>query len=671
MVVDFLLLGIVIGILLIAGYAVTRLIPPSNGLATAGMTAVFGVALFIVMSNGFAYVTSPEGAWRVTLILLLQASLLIVAGFPKHCVEPSLIPPPWYVWSTAILAGVTGLMNARFTGSDPTAWTHFPLAAQIIAGNFPVTEAVNPFVAIGYHYGPAFLAAAFTGVAHVSLAVSYALEPLFGAVGVLLFAGALARTFTTNWKTVFLCSLVALGAMGLGWLHVVFLLRDLVSHFILGHHLAYPFKELAPIFASSYYTSSVLDFLGHRPSALGYPLLFATLFALSQVLAESIKRKQQGTWAVVTVILMSALALCMETGLVMLMAALVAFAALLILLDLLNRRSVSRSSSLFAFSSFVILGLALFIARHQGGILTTLSGDVGTNAFSVSFDGRLHFNPDGTSIALWDWHLYREFGLPLLLLPFSIVFSWRRRKTQPFLLLLCILALANYSAPFVVHFGARPHETNRLLFTALSISGFLGALMLGETWLVSAKQTKRIAAHLLIASMLVSSTVYLVFRLAFPTLRFESAPLFAGMPAITESEAAMYEWVNEHTTYADHFYMGVNLAELRPPYKPSPTDIQLPRITFMTYTGRKTIGPILYILSFPKDKLPLFDQIEADCAPETFRQLQIRYLMIDTPARAQWFQSRCTAAAWKTAYRDSSGIPRIEELAAPTAILSR
>ena len=230
------------------------------------------------------------------------------------------------------------------------------------------------------------------------------------------------------------------------------------------------------------------------------------------------------------------------------------------------------------------------------------------------------------------------------------------------------MAIANYTVPFVEHFGVRPHETNRLLFTAISISGFLGALMLGETWLVSAKKTKRILAYLFIASMLVSSSVYLIFRLTFPTFRFEASPIFAGMPAITAEQRAMYDWVNAHTTYGDYFYMGVNLAELKPPLDTNPTDIQMPRILFMTYTGRKTIGPILWKLSFPPEKLPLFDAIESTCRPADFRTLDIRYLVIDSPVRAAWFGSHCTVRDWTAVYSDLSGLPRIMELNAVSKI---
>ncbi len=671
MLIDAALLLLVLGILLTFGFAVARLAGAPNGLATAGMTAVFGTAFFLVFANALAYLLAIEWAWRLMLIFMLISAAVVFRFTPKTVADSASIPPRWYVWSTAILSVVIGFMNSRFVGSDPDMWTHFPLAAQIMQGNFPVTEAVNPWHAIGYHYGPAFLAAAFSAVSHVTLVVSYMFQPLLGAVGVLLFAGALARTFTPNWKVVFLCSVTALGAMGLGWLHAAFLIRDLTQHYLIGHHLAVPFKELTPVFASSYYTSSILNFLGHRPSALGYPFLFGTIAAFAEIHADAAAGRRQGGWAIIAVIFMAATALTMETGLVMLMASIAAFAAALIFLDLVDRRTVTGASMAFAFSSFVILGLSLFIAKHQGGILSTLSGDVSPDSFTLSFDGRLHFNPDGTSIALWDWRLYREFGLPLLLFPLSIVFSWRRRKTQPLLLLLCILAIANYMAPFVVHFGPRPYETNRLLFTGISVSGFLAALMIGETWLVSPGTFKRALARMLLASMLVSSTVYLVFRITFPTFRFEPSSLFAQMPTISAEQRSLYDWVNAHTTFADYFYMGVNLPELRPPLNRYPMDLQSHRALFMTYTGRMTIGPILWTLSFPAQKLLLFDSLEATCSAKDFRALQIRYLVIDSSERADWFGAHCSRQEWKTAYRDYAGLPWIEELRGQSAIAPR
>jgi hypothetical protein len=81
------------------------------------------------------------------------------------------------------------------------------------------------------------------------------------------------------------------------------------------------------------------------------------------------------------------------------------------------------------------------------------------------------------------------------------------------------------------------------------------------------------------------------------------------------------------------------------------------RVLFTTYTGRFTVGPIIY-WDYPAEWLALVDRAEKTCDVEVMRALHITYLLVEE-GRREWFHNTCKVADWELKY-DAGG--RVYEL---------
>lgn len=654
------------------GFLVARVLLERRDFFSVGsLTVVIGPAVFLTMANALGYVLPIQTAFWATLGAILACDLLLLLlgwKMQRLSVASIILPPRGILLAFMGIISICTVAYVRYPGSDPLAWHHLPLAATISEGNFPVHEPVNPDQRMAYHYGGALLAAAVHEITGLSVAAGYGLQPLFGVAGILLSVAALVFALTRSARTALVAGVLAFGAAGLMWLKVVWLLRDLFEAFILGVPIATPFRELAPMFSSPIGVSPLI-FLGHRSLMNGYPLFFALLYCLYEAFGERSHRRLI-LWVLLCIILMSGLALTMETGFLLLFPALASYS---VVLWLWCRGSSASLRRVILVSAAVLLP-SLVIARFQGGVLFSQGADVGPSAFSFGFFPYIYTTidrlpgpgPDPRILPVWSFAFLRDLWVPVFLLPIGAFFCWRRRRAEPFPLLLCIIALGHFLVPLVVHFQTRLSDLNRLFITATSLSAIVTGLWIDAALLSSASAGRRRFGRILIALMLASSTVCIVFRLLFPTSRFEAAPLIATMPAASSAERALFSWVREHTTLADRFYLRIVPAIARGNFNlPEEVSLQRDRIVFMAYTARYGVGPLSVWWTYPPSLARPSLAIEERCSRAAFQKLRIRFLVVLTEDRAAWFADHCSLPQWRIAYDgadEGRSYPRIYEL---------
>lgn len=638
----------IIAILLFSGFTIAvQVLRERSLLAIVALTCSFGIAASMVLTNTLGYVLPIRVAFLVTFVILSFLSVILWL-FPGENSIPSIeTPPPFVMWTLGILSLVGAFTTARFSGSDPWAWVYYPLAATIMEGNFPIREPISPWNIAGYHYGPALLAAAFSSLTGFSLAVSYSIQPFFGIFGSIFAAAALLRHIGQSWKGVLLGSILAITASGFIWVKGIWFLRDLFQHFVLGHVLAHPFRGLAPTFGTNLAPSLLMVF-GSRSYTLGIPLLYSLLYGLKRLF--EIDGWRMIVWALICLLLSLAMALTIETSLVLFLPAIVAYVSVLWLLARRSEES-PRTWKRVALLSAAVFVPALLIAIVQGGILTAARTQslLGPSAFRFGFDGRIRYHSTGASVGVWEWPFLRDFGFPFLLFPFACIFFWRRRTTMSFALFLCIFAFIHFAVPFLVRYevllGA--YQFLRIGYIFVSLSSLLIGAVIAQTLLQNKNRLRQVLGLLVVLSMVLASVFYTVTRITIPTMRLEAAPLFATMPPVSHEQEALYEWVRRNTGIDDYFYIRTISEEAR--YSEYEEGEQRDRILFMTYTGRFTIGPILWS-AFPHQKIQWLERIENSCDLTAFDVLEIRYLVVETAERARWFAEHCTPSHWHLAY---------------------
>jgi hypothetical protein len=662
MMLSFFLLSLFI--LTLGGFGVLvsrRILGTQTMVLAVGVGSVFGEAMFIVLANTIAYIAPVTVAFGSAFLLLLLASIVLAYDSVPSWRTVEMCPR-WAWWVLASVVIVAALTNARFPGSDPWLWTHYPLPATIIAGNFPVMMPMNPDFPAGYHYAPALFAAATSVLTGFSIAASYAIQPLFGVVGILCIVAGVVYEWTRSWRTAVLTGVLAYAGSGFVWLKVAWFVRDLFQHFVFGPPLDVPFRALAGIFASNIVGGPHLDF-GHRTFTLGIPFLFLFLLCLwSAPHAKNMSKRW--AWIVSGVLTGAALALSMEASFLLLFPA-----CALYTLVLFWRKSDLPDANLwrtFALCAMSMLIPTLVIACVQGGVLSHLHTgvDVGSSAFRFWIDGRI---PSLTRrVGLWEWEAIRDFGLPFLLLPFTAWFVWGFRRKDPFPLFLLILLLGHVGAPATVRFLPREDDMARLFYVAMSLANVLAGLFLAPVVFQNRRPLLRALGVLAVICLIAASMLYTIVRLILPTYRWESAPLVAGMFPATAAEEKMYAWVRENTTLADRFY---TRTVFPPPDTPRMEvgDLlhQPERILFMAGTGRFNLGPLTWG-TFSESQIAAYHAIEERCDGGAFMDLRIRYLIVETSERAKWFGAHCTSASWSIRYNDGNGTMIYEYTPRPT-----
>lgn len=620
------------------GFLTARLLKIQDSFAVLGMTFVLGASVFLLLANALGYVLPLKQAFSTTVVLIAAFDLFAMR-------KVSLL---WKIdrsekkalWFLLALTGLVGLAYARYAGSDPWSWQHFPLASTIVSGNFPVVTPINPTQILAYHYAPAFTAAGFTLLTGLPLTFGFALQPLIGVAGILFFVAAFVRSMTSSIRTALIASVLALAGAGLMWLKSQELVA-LFQTFVLGQPQDHALRGIGNL-AASPLTTSPLIFLGHRSTAMGFPLMYAVVWCLTEFL-----QGRRVPFIVLGFIFALALTLTMELAFATLAASLLAVAALYWLLP--TTHEMWRSTFLFGLFALVP---ALLLALKQGGVLSGL-GQSSNPAFGLHLSSRIVYDTFGSTVVPWDIQFLRDFGLPLLLFPFGFLFAWKKRKDQPVWLILSILGLIHLALPFIVEYRLILGEMRRAFYVSTSVFALLAGVVIDQRLLSFKRRWLKVTGSGFIVAMLLSSAIALTLRLIVPTGRFEKTTFFASLPPVTQSQADLYQWVRENTTQDDYFYvrnLTVDFEEL------SDEGMQMrDRVLFTTYTGRFTIGPIIY-WDYDAEWLALVEKAEKTCDAEAMRGLKVRYLFVENNKdRTEWFTDICNEKDWEMKYEGDGG----------------
>lgn len=615
------------------------------------MTAVFGTVLFLLLAHALCYALPVQAAAFTALgMVAVFDAILFFSQRPLQSAE-WMPASRWAVFILFAAAVLTGMTGARFAGSDPWSWQHFPLASTIVSGNFPVMTPINPLQVLSYHYAPSFLAAMFTLLTGFPLSVGFALQPFLGACGILFFSAAIIHELLRRDRTTVIGALLALGGTGLLWLKGAEI-ATLASAVIHGNVTSEALRGLGNL-AASPLTTAPLVFIGHRSTATGFPLFYGLAWALMHYLGGGSK------WFLMAVFIFGlGLTLTMEMAFVT-----ASMAAVLLLLVLFAIRSSRPVSMRVLAAGLFGLVPALLVAMLQGGVLSGLLSSSGEHSFLFYPQLRITYDTFGSTVVPWSIQFLRDFGLPLLFLPLTAIFAWKRRVAEPVWMFLWITAGIHLLLPFLFEYTLIKGEMRRAFYMTTSIGAMLAGVYISEAFLTSKRAAIRTGGVLLIVSMLISGVLWMTLKLLIPTGRLEPTPLFAGMPPVSADEQALYDWVKENTTQADYFYLRnltVDFEEL------SDEAMQLrDRVLFTTYTGRFTIGPIIY-WQYAPDWLDLVQKAETTCGADAMRALRVRYLVVTSPERLQWFRKTCTEREWIRRYgQDRLSIPAVYELTAP------
>jgi hypothetical protein len=302
---------------------------------------------------------------------------------------------------------------------------------------------------------------------------------------------------------------------------------------------------------------------------------------------------------------------------------------------------------------------SLIIGTIHGGVLSGVwRGGAHSFLFHPAF--QITYDTYGNTATPWSWQFLRDFGFPLFALPFAFVFAWRRRASQPLWLLLVLLGLVHLLLPFLFEYTLIKGEMRRAFYEATSIFALMLGVIISERWLASPRVGLKWMGWIIIGSTLFSGTMYLFLRGVIPTMRWEAAPLFAGLPQASAEQQQLYDWVRTHTSQKDFFYV----RNLTTDFEKEPDEVaqMRDRVLFMTYTGRFTIGPIIF-WDYPKEWLANVLDAERTCGKDVMHRLHARYLLVETADRAAWFRTTCTLSNWSIVYDGGSAFPRVYELA--------
>lgn len=614
----------------------------------AAITTLFGSAFFLVSANALSYVMPVGSACFTMISIMALTDIALLLRWLKHH-EGSMTLDRSERIGLGILTTfgiVAAFMCARFVGSDPWSWQHFPLASTIVSGNFPVMSPIDPLSPLRYHYAPAFLAAAFRLLTGLPLSVGFALQPAFGAFGILFAVAAFCRSQKTTVMTAVCSALLALAGGGLTWLKAPQIIDILTGQNFAG------LWDLV----SSPITTSPLIFLGHRSTALGFPLLFGLILCISFALHHDALRRKLAVVAGFFFAL--ALTLSMEMAFATLCLAAAGTAVLLLVSP--ATRVYGLRLTLFG---LCVLVPALILSFFQGGVLSGLSSGGHTFSFHPTF--RITIDTFGSTVVPWSMRFLRDFGLPLLLFPFALVISIRRFKTQPLWMLLCFLGLIHFLLPFLFEYQLIQGEMRRAFYVSTSVFSLLVGFAVSDLLLVSGRRSIRTIGYVFIVTVLFPSLLYTALRIVIPTGRLEVAPLFAGMPTVSEPQEQLYAWARKNTTQKDFFYvrnLTVDFEDL------SEEAMQMrDRILFTTYTGRFTVGPIIF-WDYDTTWLENVLVAEKTCTVDSMHTLHVRYLFIPDADRADWFRATCRQSDWVLRYDAGAAYPRIYELSAEKAI---
>ncbi|MEI8229678.1 MAG: hypothetical protein WCG83_00895 [Candidatus Peregrinibacteria bacterium] len=613
-----------------------------------GFSFLAGPAFVMVVSNALGYVLPITRSFVVTyLLVLLLCAIILLRGWGSfRRLSTTLEIPPRK--ALLLIIGVfllVALAYARDRGSDEWTPPHFALPALIVAGDFPVREPDIPWERTGYHYGSALLVANSTFMTGLTLAQSQSFLPPIATAGILFFAGALAWRLRRSWGAAVLAAVMSLAAAGLFWLNGFFLVRDLFDYYIRGIAIVYsispsPFQWLTPMLRNMHAQPLLME-LGQRNISVGGAYFFGLLYSLQHVL-DSPREKSVFLWIASAIVLGAALAITMETSLVVLLACLLSFTAIVFLL---RRRDTMGFLLICAAFGLPVL----FIAITQGGPLTQLQGATGSGAFAWNLTGAINTS-NTASIALGSLLFFRDYGPHILLFLLAICFFWRKKNISIFPLLLGMIAIVHFLIPLVFSYPWMEGQLLRFFYIFFSLSSLLIALFLWDTFF--AIQRLRKFGVIIVTLLLIAGTLNATVRLVFPTLRLEYTEFFPSMPKVALAQENMYFWIRNHTTLEDYFFVST--------WQDENKKMEHDRLSLMFSTGRFALG--FGSISDPApEKEAFLRSANEHCSSDSLEALGVRYLVVPTERQSTWFKQECDSTLWRPVYRGGEEYPIVYE----------
>lgn len=631
------LFAAVLCILVGFGYVVSRaFLCERSTAAVYGMSAVLGPATFMVTVNALAYVLPLVCAAAASLLLMVAGTT--VGIFVWKRAEP-IVPPRSVLWAMWALIAVAGFTFMRIPPSDVLHWSQAPTIATMVEGNFPVMQPTNPAHAAKYHYGPELFVASLQLLTGSSIEMGYAIQPLLGIAGLLFAVLALVYVLTNSWRAASLASILALCGGGLAWIHVGFV-QDLYTYFVQGNASVAPFRALWEMYKTPAANPLLVIFM-HRSSAMGFPLFYVLLYALYHVI--HVHSSMKWRWMIVSAVLALGLSLTMEIGFVV-----VCIALLLYLIMRMNRHGKAGDWMPILSAGVLVLFPVLLIALVQGGMLTRVGPGESLGTFHLAFTGFIH-PTFGVPISLWSWTVIGSFGCALFLLPFTL-FLFYKKHLPSWLCMIALCGLVQFIVPIILQFSPRPGEIIRLWWGATSLFALLAGVFISVVFLESNRFIIKMSSYCLVACMLVSSGIFLLMNLVFPTRHIELAPVFAHLPQMTIEEQEFYKWIQTNTSLTDYFYTTAT----------NDGDDSFEQGLFIQRSGRFSVGHTLGDTLQEDD--PSLMRIAQHCDPQAFNALNIRYLAITTHKRAEWFKNTCAVDDWNSVYGKNAEDLRIYEL---------
>lgn len=161
-----------------------------------------------------------------------------------------------------------------------------------------------------------------------------------------------------------------------------------------------PFRKIAFLYSSNIVIPLFNAFF-QRSTALGYPLFFGLIFVVLQATAVS-SYVSRIAWVIAGIICGAALALVMETGLILLLAALACY-CLFVWFYHIRYGDYAQWRTLWAIA-FCIAVPTLALMIMQGGVLSPhTTGEAGPSAFSFYLDWAVVTSLEGERIPFWHW----------------------------------------------------------------------------------------------------------------------------------------------------------------------------------------------------------------------------------------------------------------------------
>lgn len=490
---------------------------------------ISGISLYCFFVNLFAHIFSFQISIKFTFVLffILAVCFLFLKNKKQiECIDKKILFK--LLLFSFLLALVYGIII--FSRSVYDYSVHNSYSQAIVGGEYPLRDPFNYAYSIQYHYGFHILPAAINVITGVSIWSSLALAMMLIIFPVFALVFALVFRMVGNYKTSFLAAWLFYFAGGLRYLGV---LGDLdYSQVYLFDYI----KQITSLFFGSvhfgpgYFHPYSIDTYGnllyHTPTALAMPIILLIFWFIFYQ-----EKENKALSNVFIGVLFAFLALVSEDRFIMLVPAWILWEVLLIW----KNQAITKDLVLDKVKS---LGLVIivfsFFSIFQGGIIT----DMFANPFhlydlkmvsSISTGEAISFRliPGVISTSgfypfdkIYSWiFLVTEWGIPILLFPFVVIYVVKKKREDYLLILLTIVT--GFLISFFINYNAWAAVFYRFALTGYILLGILIAIFLAD-WVGENKKRKKI----LIGLVILMSFSPIMFNLREIPLKYNDKTLF-------------------------------------------------------------------------------------------------------------------------------------------------